>query len=487
MSRPVHVVDMVFFWAKAEPHRLALIQPEMVTTFQGLADAVDSIGDRIERMGLDKQEPVAVSIANPSYLLATTFALLRCGFSVALVNRPLYFHLRTLGIRNLIYDTQGQVMSGGRNIRFDMSWLPSAGLISAPRSCRQHPAGSGDMIFFTSGTTGRPKAFVQVINGLSQRYSSPLTCANGDHRKALILPGFSGAFGFNRTCEILYAGKTACFAPASEAALSLIGTFGIEVVVGSTQQMLALTDLQANSRRHDLSSLKALRIGGALLSRDGARRIKNNLCRNIVISYASTEAGIAAIAPYDMIADIPGAVGFLSPDTELEIVDSAGAVLPVGSEGLIRIRTPQFTSNFEARTAEHADASAKWFYPGDVGRLTEEGVLCLAGRQSDVINRGGVKISASRIEEILEALPEVKEAAACGVEGSSGLEEIWIAVVQQAPIELAEIKRLLKDHDDVGFMVDEVFGLQQLPRNDLGKIQKHRLKETLLALKKGGA
>lgn len=478
----MHVVDMVFFWAKAEPHRPALVQPEMVTTFQGLADAVESIGDRIERIDLDKREPVAVSIANPSYLLATTFALLRSGFSVALVNRPLYVHLRSLGIRNLIYDTEGQVMSGGRNVRFDMSWLPPAAAPSAPRKPYRHrPAGEGDMIFFTSGTTGRPKAFVQAMAGLSQRYSSPLTCANGDHRKALILPGFSGAFGFNRTCEILYTGKTACFAPSGEAALSLIGTFGIEAVVGSTLQVLSLADLQAGSRRYDLSSLKTLRVGGALLTREAAQRIKSNLCRNIVMSYASTEAGIAAIAPYDAIADIPGAVGFLSPDAELEIVDDIGTVLPIGSEGLIRVRTPQYAAN-----AKSGDENGRWFYPGDIGRVTEEGVLCLAGRQTDVINRGGVKISAGRIEEILEAWPEIKEAAACGVQGGLGLEEIWVAVVTKSPIDSAEVKRRLKEHDDVGFMVDEVFELQQLPRNDLGKLQKHMVKETLLALKREG-
>src|SRR5690349_20474230 len=101
MSRPIHVVDMVFFWAKAEPHRLALIQPEMVTSFQGLADAIESIGDRIDRLGLDTAEPVAISIANPSYFLAAIFALFRCGYSVAPVNPPLYPHLRSAGIRNL--------------------------------------------------------------------------------------------------------------------------------------------------------------------------------------------------------------------------------------------------------------------------------------------------------------------------------------------------------------------------------------------------
>ena len=51
----MHVVDMVFFWAKAEPHRPALVQPEMVTTFQGLADAIELIGDRIDRLESERR------------------------------------------------------------------------------------------------------------------------------------------------------------------------------------------------------------------------------------------------------------------------------------------------------------------------------------------------------------------------------------------------------------------------------------------------
>jgi acyl-coenzyme A synthetase/AMP-(fatty) acid ligase len=483
MSRPADVVDMVSFWAKAEPHRLALIQPEMVTSFQGLADAIESIGERIDRLGLDTSEPVAISIANPSYKLAAIFALLRCGFSVAPINPALYPHLRSAGIRNLIYDTQGQVLSGGRNIRFDMAWLPSDVSSAARKRYQRRPTGHGDMIFFTSGTTGRPKAVIQAMDGLTQRYSSPLTCANGDHSKALILPGLAGAFGFNRACETLYAGKTACFAPSGEAALALIGTFAIEVVVASTQQLLSLADVQARNVGYDISSLKALRIGGALLSPEAARQIKNHLCRNIIMSYDSAEAGIAAIAPYDMIADIPGAVGFVSPDAEVEIVDGGGAVLPVGSAGNIRVRTPQLTSNFVDNGS--AEASRGWFYPGDIGRLTNEGVLCLVGRDSDVINRGGRKVSATQIEQVLEALPQVKEAAVCGIDGGSGLEEIWIAVVLRSPIDPEEIKRHLKNNRDLGFDVDEVFEVPALPRNDIGKVQKHLLKETLLRLKKG--
>jgi acyl-CoA synthetase (AMP-forming)/AMP-acid ligase II len=128
----------------------------------------------------------------------------------------------------------------------------------------------------------------------------------------------------------------------------------------------------------------------------------------------------------------------------------------------------------------------QWFYPGDIGCVTAEGVLCLAGRTSDVINRGGVKVSGTRIEEILHALPQIKEAAACGVSGPSGLEEIWIAVIADGAPDIAEIKRHLAEHDDVKVAPDEVFVFDQLPRGELGKVQKYRLKELMLGRKRAG-
>ena len=118
------------------------------------------------------------------------------------------------------------------------------------------------------------------------------------------------------------------------------------------------------------------------MSPDAARQIKTNLCRNIIVMYSSTEAELTATAPYDMIADVPGAVGFLSPEVEVEVVDDAGTVLPAGSEGVIRLRTPQYVANVGQPETGDRDESGTWFYPGDIGRVTEERILCLTGRRS---------------------------------------------------------------------------------------------------------
>src|SRR5580704_375695 len=119
----MYLIEMVGYWARTDPHRHALIQPELVTTYQALADAIHSIAARIEQLGLDRLEPVGVSIGNPSYFIVTVLALLRSGYSAALVRPSLLPMLQSAGIRNLIYDSQGFMLSGGRNIRFDPSWL----------------------------------------------------------------------------------------------------------------------------------------------------------------------------------------------------------------------------------------------------------------------------------------------------------------------------------------------------------------------------
>jgi fatty-acyl-CoA synthase len=482
----MHIVDMVFHWAKADPHRPALIQPEMVTDYQGLADAIESIGDRIDRLGLDRREPVGVSLANPSFFIATVFALWRSGYSVALVNPSLFPLLQSAGVRNLIYDTQGQMLSGGRNIRFDMSWLPSPGRQAVRRYNRKCSTENVNTIFFTSGTTGLPKKIVQAGTALEQRLKSALTWASGPYDKILIMPGLASTFGFDRVCEALNFGKTACFAQGSESTLSLISLFGIELIIASVAQALALAETKRKKPGYQLDSLKAVVGAGGKIGPAGIETIRTNLCRNFLCDYGSTEAGFAAHGPFALTADIPDAVGFVLPWAELEIVDENGQVLPACTEGFVRYRTPQLIENLKVAGSDGLPGVRdQWFYPGDIGSLTVEGVLCVTGRNSDVINRGGIKVSGTRIEEILQALPEIKEAVACGVSGQSGIEEIWVAVVPNSPVDVAAIRRHLSEHNDVKIAPDEVFVLDDLPRGELGKVQKYRLKEMLLARKRG--
>src|SRR5205823_1793073 len=155
-------------------------------------------------------------------------------------------------------------------------------------------------IFFTSGTTGKPKPVVQTAAAREQRILYSKTSLFADFDRALMAPALSGAYGFQRASEILYAGKTVCYAKSGQPMLLLANAYGIDMIFASTQQAIALAEIQEKVTHFRLPALKALRIGGGIISRDGVEKLKLNLCRNIIISYASTEAGTAAMAPYDM-------------------------------------------------------------------------------------------------------------------------------------------------------------------------------------------
>ena len=478
----MYLIDMIFYWAKTDPHRHAMIQPELVTTYRALADAIELTADRIDQLGLDRQEVVGVSIANPSFFIAVAFALLRIGYSAALVRPALLPLLKSAGIQNLIYDSQGLVLSGGRNIRFDPSWLSSAGQNEKKGEYRRSIK-NGDVIFFTSGTTGLPKKVTQSSAALDQLLKYPLTCATGAGEKILIMPGLSTTFGFNRLCEVLNAGKTACFAANSESALSLIGLHGVEIAVTSAVQAASLARRKNANPAYRVNSLETIFVGGGKIEPEGIDGIRAALCRKVINQYGSTEAGVVALTPFDLLADNPGAIAL--PWAELQIVDEIGKQLPTGAEGLIRYRTPQLAENLKLAGSDSIPGVRDgWFYPGDIGSLTAEGILRFAGRSSDVINRGGVKVSGSRIEEILRSLPQINEAAACGVVGASGLEEIWIAIEANGSVDIGEIEELLRTHVDIGIAPDEVFVLDEIPRGELGKVQKLRLKELLLSRKR---
>src|SRR4030095_14961049 len=134
------------------------------------------------------------------------------------------------------------------------------------------------MYYFTSGTTGRPKLVIQNREAWEQRMLVSNNAVFASYERAMIVPGLGGAYGFNRVCEVLHAGKTICFAPFGLPTLQLIETYNADMMILSPQQALALAEIQEKMTRLPLASLKIVRIGGALMSREGVERVKNYLC-----------------------------------------------------------------------------------------------------------------------------------------------------------------------------------------------------------------
>lgn len=476
----MHPADMIFYWAKANPERPAIIQPGMVVPYRSLAEAIASTCERIDELGLNDRDPVAVAIHHPVYQLVVCFALLRRGYACAPIGRSALPFLRSNGIDNLVHAAEGFVLSGGRNIRFDPSWLRRASGVATPRPSL---ASETPMIFFTSGTTGTPKMVVLPSGIFDERSNWLPIVGESSFERLLVVPGLNASFGFVRTAMIMFAGKTACFASDFEEQLRLINLFDIDLIVASPQQALGLVETIEKGTKYGFESLKEVRIAGGFCSRDLVARIKSCLRCTVTIKYGATEAGVIALADHDMIAQVPYAVGFPVPDVEVEIVGENDRPLPAGEEGIIRCRSVYFARAFAATNPDRApNAKDVWWYPGDIGRLTEDGILCVMGRTDDVINSGGVKIAAGPLDEAIRQLPGVRDAGVCAVRGRSGVEEVWIGLVPEPGVDTAGLLNSIMQNKELRVVVGAIKIVENIPRNDLGKLQRNALKELLASM-----
>ncbi|MFO7561459.1 MAG: AMP-binding protein [Enhygromyxa sp.] len=212
--------------------------------------------------------------------------------------------------------------------------------------------------------------------------------------------------------------------------------------------------------------------------------------QRILERYGMSETLITLSNPYVGVRK-PGSVGQPVPGCDAAVVDEQGDELGVGEPGELIVHSNGIMIgywNLPEQTAAcfiHDRNGQPWFRTGDVAYLDERGYFHIVGRKSvDIIKSGGFKISAREIEEVLARHPDLREVAVIGLPDPTWGERIVACVVpRSAPkqpeallaalVELARAK--LADYKKPRglYLCDE------LPRNALGKLQKHLLREAV--------
>jgi acyl-coenzyme A synthetase/AMP-(fatty) acid ligase len=471
----MHIVDMVYYWARAVPQRPAVMEPTGSITYASLAHAIEAAAEYFTGNIEEKSKPIAVSFNTGSKMLVALLGLLRAGFSVMLANEAVFKHLSSAGVNTLIFEHGGTTLAGSANIPFDENWISLGRKAETEKKpLPRTKTNGGNIHCFTSGTTGRPKVVVCPQSSWQQRVLFPLNSAFSNYERILIVPGLVTSWGLSRAYEALHAGRTVCLASPGAPALWMINTYGVDTILASPLQALELAEIQEKVTHFPLSALKSFQIGASSINRTSVLRVKKYLCRNVIMIYGSTEAGVIAVAPYDMIAEVPGAVGYIAAGVDVEIVDAADRVLPVGKEGFVRVRSQVFAENMAA-----GGSSDKWFYPGDLGWITENNMLCIAGRNSDVVNRGGEKLSIVDLENFLLTYSGVKDAGVCTVIGPAGFSEVWVGLVLGPSADIAALRHTIESNTHYKNNIDRIFVVEAIPRGTVGKIQRDELKTML--------
>jgi len=177
--------------------------------------------------------------------------------------------------------------------------------------------------------------------------------------------------------------------------------------------------------------------------------------------------------------------GAIYPGVAVEIVDRQDKPVPNGHPGLIRVRTGYLIDGY----LDDPETTARmfrggWFYPGDLGILHETGRLQLVGRGDDTLIVGGLKSRPEDLEDMIRGRVALSDVAVCTLPNAQGVEEIWIAVVYDAPDD-SDIRTRLKPAF-VGFPYGHahLVKLAGIPRTETGKIRRAELRDAVAAVAK---
>ena len=176
-----------------------------------------------------------------------------------------------------------------------------------------------------------------------------------------------------------------------------------------------------------------------------------------------------------------GTVGFPLPGVGLRIANDKGTPLRAGEIGQIEVIGPNVFKGYWRMPEKTADefSSDLWFKTGDVGLIDADGYVTIVGRSKDLIITGGYNVYPAEIESVLNELPEVAESAVIGVPHPDFGEAVLAAIVPrdgQTP-DVAQIMATLKSRIANFKVPKQIFIVDELPRNAMGKVQKKMLRE----------
>jgi acyl-CoA synthetase (AMP-forming)/AMP-acid ligase II len=469
-------VDLIFHHALSRPEKPAIILPDRVATYGMMAQGILLAQARLRALGLPPGALVCLSLDSPIRQMIVGAALFRLGHPVLLASHPDHVAPLRLAVGAFLHGPGIPLIPGQRHVVVEDAWFAGDAQPVAA-SPPQGFASESDIccVALSSGTTGRPKAISLTIKAFQQwvmNYYS--TLGYGSWERLLMLVGLSSSWGFTLAAHALFAGRTLVFAVNPRESLHMIGLYGTDAMVGSSVQVRELVTEQTRAPV-PCPSLRTILTGGGLLSLGLIAEARAKLCSGIVILYGSTEAGGTAFATSDQLTAVEGAIGFVAPWAEVEIVGEDDNALPRDTDGTVRIRATCQGAPYPPG-ADNPSFRDGWFYPGDLGRIGADGMVVLAGRTSDIINVGGLKLAPETIEDVLCKHPAVNEAAAFGNFGDAGIEEVWVALVTNRPV--AE-RHLIEWCAQRGIPLHRIFIVEALAKTASGKIHRDLIKRQL--------
>ena len=474
-------------------------------TFADLHRQAQNWAGAFARMGVKKGDRVALYLCNrPEFVIAYLAAL-----EAGAVMVPINLRYRRRELSHILDDAEPALLvtedaqmpvldelsvadlgPGTKVLSVDGAdaWLDGAhtgqpvGKAQVSLARAEEPA----LLMYTSGTTGTSKGAVLSHNNVLATVTGLLSAWAWEQDDVLLLPlplfhthglvvGLHCALamgatirlrtGFDETetVDILAGGRATLF-------------FAVPTIYTRLVDMLGQLETTP-----DFSAVRLFCSGSAPLPAEVHNEFERLSGQRILERYGMTETGMNFSNPYAG-PRIAGTVGTPLPGVFSRIVDAEGQDVPAGEEGELLLRGSNVFDQYwraPEKTAESFvpdELGIRWFLTGDLARVDPEtGYMTLLGRSHELIISGGLNIYPREVEEMLTTFPGIEEAAVVGEPDAVWGEAPVAYLVCSCAIDEGELERYCRSQLASFKRPRRLRFVEALPRNAMGKIQKHLL------------
>jgi 2,3-dihydroxybenzoate-AMP ligase len=511
-------------WVEAYGHRVAIVSGDQRVTYLALRQRVDRLALHLLQLGLAPGDRIVVQLGNVPEFVYLYFACARIGVLPVMALPSHRFaelsylanfsransyaapaRLRGFDYSQLVREVREAaptirrvLVVGEADGEADGKAISFAHLLADPIEQRESPdrlaavrPDPADVALFllSGGTTGLPKLIPRTHNDYEYNSrASGAVCGIGSETVYLVVLPISHNFPLASPGlqSVLQAGGTVVLTDSTEPT----DAFGLiereRVTHTALVPALAIRWMEAPDReRFDLSSLRVLQVGGAKLNAEPARRIRPTLGCQLQQVFGMAEG----LLNYTRLEDPEMAIVETqgrpcSPDDEVRVVDDEDRDVSPGEPGHLLTRGP-YTIRGYWNAPEHnrrAFTVDGYYRTGDVVRLDRDGNLIVEGREKDMINRGGEKISAEEIENLILGHPCVSNVAVVAMPDTILGERSCAYVIPKpgASLTLQELVSFLEQQRIATFKLPERLELvESFPMTSVGKVSKKQLREDI--------
>jgi salicylate---CoA ligase len=503
--------------AAARPDAVALVDGELRLTYAQLLDRADAAAARLAELGLQPGDRIVVQLPNGWEFVVLTLACLRAGIvpvmalpahrrtelayltahaeacAIAVPDRLRDFDHQALAAR-LVTEVEPlrHVLVAGDQLdpaHVDLRALCAPG----PAWTGPQPSSRAVAVFLLSGgTTGLPKLIARTHDDYAYNASASAELCGFDvgtgylvslpagHNFPLACPGLLGA--------LLAGGRVVMLgSPEPVRAFTVIAAEGVTHTAVVPAVAGRWLQHAAEHGAGQLRTLRVLQVGGARLADELARKVRPVLGAQLQQVFGMAEGLLNYTRlddPEEVICTTQGRP--LSPDDEVRLVDELDRDVRDGEPGSLLTRGPYTPRGYYRAEEQNKRAFTPdgWYRSGDICRRTPEGNLVVEGRDKDMINRGGEKISAEEVENLVYQVPAVSQVAAVAMPHPELGERVCVYVVPRAgaTVSLHEIRASMDAAGVARYKLPEyLVVVDELPVTKVGKIDKKALRADVAA------